>query len=453
MNIKKVLSVTAFLALTVVASASTPESESALKLTLEDALRIALTESPTIEIANQQIVSKRFARREAQSGLYPSISGSVQYSRTLKKQKFVFGDDPSGGVEVGTSNQYTAGLNISLPLVVPTLWKSIQITKLDIENAEELARESGINLAQAVKDAYYSVLLAEESLDALTKNYDQALANAEMTKLRFQQGVVSEYDWIRAQVQVKNLEPNLFQAESGVALSKLRLVTLLGLEDQEITLLESLDSATSQMYSEAMAQTQDTLSNNTTLRQLDIQKNILQKTLKMQHFAHIPTLAASFSYSQMAMDNSFNFKSYNWFPFSTLGVTLSIPIFDGGSRYYKAKQTRVGLSTLELQRLDVERNLKTQLRSARDQVNRSIKQVSSAEGSVEMAQKGVDIARRRYDTGMGTFIELNDAEVALLQSELTFNQALYEYVSAKSALENLTGTFNLQDYITKETTK
>lgn len=453
MNLKRILSVTGLLALTLTMSLSAQEAAAALKLTLEDALRIALTESPTIEIANQQIVSKRLARREAQAGLYPSIAGSVQYTRTLKKQRFVFGDDAGGAVEVGTSNQYTAGFSISLPLVAPTLWKSIQLTQIDIEKAEELARESGINLAQAVKDGYYSLLLAQESLAALTKNYEQAEANAEMTRLRFNQGVVSEYDWIRAQVQVKNLEPNLFQAESGVALSKLRLTTLMGIEVEEIELLEHLGDASKAMFAEALTQEEETLGQNSSLRQLDIQKGMLEKTLKLQHTAHMPTLAANLSYSYMAMDNGFNFKNYNWFPFSTLGFTVAIPIFDGGSRYYKAKQTRVGLSTLELQRLDVERNLRTQLRSAKDQVNRSVKQVGSAQGSVDMARKGVEIARKRYDTGLGTFIELNDSEVALLQSELTYNQSLYEYLSAKAILENIAGTFRLEQYRTSDSTK
>ncbi|MGL5918912.1 MAG: TolC family protein, partial [Bacteroidales bacterium] len=380
---------------------------------------------------------KRFAKKEKIGALLPNISGSAQYNRTLKKQKFIFGgggmpgmggdsdasaDSKPVAVEVGTSNSWSGGFNISLPLVAPTLWKNVQMGSIDIEKAVEASRQSHLDMAKQVQDAYYNVLLSEDSYDVILKSYNQAKANAEVTRERLKQGVVSEYDLIRADVQVKNMEPNLLQAESGVALSKLMLKTLLGLEDIDIDVdVEgSLDEYRKNMYAESLNATTG-IEQNSTLRQLDLEVRSMKTALKMQQFAYIPTLAANFNYSYNALSDDFKFKDYQWFPYSTIGFSLQIPIFEGGAKYYRNKQTKVGIQTLGLQRIDLERNLNMQLKNAKDQINRTVRQVESTQGGIELAEKGLTIARKRYETGMGTFIELNDAEIALLQSELQYN--------------------------------
>ncbi|MGL5786457.1 MAG: TolC family protein [Bacteroidales bacterium] len=440
-------------------------NETIVKLSLEQALEIALTESPTIEIADKQIEIKRFAKKEKIGALLPNISGTAQYSRTLKKQKFIFGgggmpgmgDGDSAGesessqpmaVEVGTSNSWSGGFNISLPLVAPTLWKNVQLGTIDIEKAVEASRQSNLDMAKQVQDAYYNILLSEDSYDVILKSYKQAQANADITRERLKQGVVSEYDLIRSEVQVKNMEPNLLQAESGVALSKLKLKTLLGLSDVELQVEGSLNDYRKDMYAETLNSDLG-LQQNTTLRQLDLEVKSMKTMLKMQQFAYIPTLAANFNYTYNALSDDFKFRDYQWFPYSTIGFSLQIPIFEGGVKYFRNKQTKVGIQTLALQRIDLERNLNMQLKNAKDQINRTVRQVESTQGGVDMAQKGLTIARKRYETGMGTFIELNDAEIALLQSELQYNQAIYEYLSAKSALENILGTFNYTKYTEK----
>lgn len=436
------------------------QTEPVLKLNLEKALEIALTESPTIEIADKQIEIKRFAKKEKIGALLPSVSGSAQYSRTIKKQKFIFGgggmpgmdgassDSKPMAVEVGTSNSWSGGFNISLPLVAPSLWKNVQMGSIEIEKAVEASRQSHLEMAKQVQDAYYNVLLSEDSYDVILKSYYQAKANAEVTRERLKQGVVSEYDLIRAEVQVKNMEPNLLQAESGVALSKLKLRTLLGLDHVVLDVEGSLDEYRKTMYAESLNATKG-LDQNTTLRQLDLEVRTMKTALKIQQFAFLPILAANFNYSYNAQSDDFKFRDYQWFPFSTIGFSLQVPIFEGGAKYYRNKQTKVGIQTMALQRIDLERNLNMQLINAKDQINRTVRQVESTQGGIELAAKGLAIARKRYETGMGTFIELNDAEIALLQSELQYNQAIYEYLSAKSTLENIVGSFDYTKYTQK----
>ena len=131
-----------------------------------------------------------------------------------------------------------------------------------------------------------------------------------------------------------------------------------------------------------------------------------------------------------------------WNPYSMIGVTLSIPIFTGGNKFYKIKQTRNSIEQLNLQREDTERNLQLAIKQYMDNMNTCIKRFSASQKGVEQAERGYLIAQKRYDTGAGTLLELNDSELALTQARLNFNQSIYDYIVAKSDLEKVLGQQN-----------
>jgi outer membrane protein TolC len=139
------------------------------------------------------------------------------------------------------------------------------------------------------------------------------------------------------------------------------------------------------------------------------------------------------------MNNDFRFKNYLWNPYSMVGLSLSIPLFSGGGRLNKVKQTKVSIHQLSLQREDVERNLQLAVRQYMDNMSSCIKRFDAAQKGVEQAERGYTIARKRYDTGAGTLLETNDAELAMTQARLNFNQAIYDYMVAKSDLEQILG--------------
>ena len=178
---------------------------------------------------------------------------------------------------------------------------------------------------------------------------------------------------------------------------------------------------------------------NTDLKQLDLQAEQLKKTLVMQKFDYLPTLSLTGLYQWSAMNNDFKFKNYRWNPYSMIGITLSVPIFSGGSKFYKVKQTKVSIDQLNLQRDDTERNLQLAVKQYIDNMNTCIKQFDAAQKGVEQAERGYMISQKRYDTGAGTWLEMNDAELALTQARLNFNQSIYDYMVAKADLEKVLG--------------
>ena len=432
------------------------KAQDVLKLDLEKALEIALSESPTVKVADKEIEKKKYAQKGTYAALFPQINFTADYTRTLKKQVMYMdgfdmgggsdestpgmeGIDMSKGIEVGRDNNWTTGFNLSMPLVNATLWKSLSISALDVELSIEQARSSKISMVNQVKKGFYAVLLANDSYRVFKESYDNAMENYLDIKKKYDQGTVAEYDLIRADVTVKNSEPNMLQAENSLTLAKWQLKALLGMDlEMAIDCEGELADFESVLFADYMA-TDTTLAGNTDLKQIDLQMQQLKKTLTMQKFDYLPTLSLTGMYQWNAMNNDFKFKNYNWTPYSIVGVSLTVPIFSGGSKYHKIKQTQVSMHQMDLQRDDTKRNLQLAIKQYLDNMKTCVKQFDAAQKGVEQANKGYKIAQKRYDTGAGTLLEMNDAELALTQAKLNLNQSIYNYMVAKSDMEKVLG--------------
>ncbi len=162
-------------------------------------------------------------------------------------------------------------------------------------------------------------------------------------------------------------------------------------------------------------------------------------TWMVQQYAYLPTLSLSFNYSINAMTNDFKFSEYKWSPYSFVGLSLSIPIFSGGQRLNAVRQAQVQARELDVQRTNTERQLKIAIRQYLNQMETAMKSLSSARSAAETAQKAYDIASKSYDVGRSTLTDLNDAQYALIQSQLGVCQAIYSFVTAKANLEGTLG--------------
>ena len=342
-------------------------------------------------------------------------------------------------IQVGSDNSYNGGLNVSLPVFAPALYKSINLTKSEVELAVEKARSSKLDLVNQVTKAYYQLLLAQDSYEVLLQSYAQAEANYEVVKAKYEQGTVSEYDKIRADVQVRSLKPSVVSARNGVNLARLQLQVLMGMDtDVAIAADGNLKDYEMVMFRRQMESNQLNLNNNSDLKQLDLNADLLKKTLAVQRTNFMPTLAASFNYSYTSLNNDFKMSHYKWFPYSTVGLSLSIPLFKA-SNFTKVKQTKIQMQQLAENRTNVQRQLTMQATSYLDNMAASTEQVVSNKEGIVQAEKGRLIAQKRYEVGKGTILELNDSEVALTQAQLTYNQSIYDYLVAKADLDQVLG--------------
>lgn len=413
-----------------------------LDLTLDKALEIALSDNPTIKVADQEIVLKKVANKEAWMTLLPelSVGGSWQYTikapvMVLGGQKFQLGDDDVSTV-AGTAT-------LSLPIFAPAVYKSMSLTKTDIQLAQEKARASRLDLINQVTKAYYLLMLTQDSYEVLQKSYELAEENFNVVNSRYEQGLVSEYDKISAEVQMRNVKPSVVSAENGVRLAKLQLKVLMGItEDIDLIVKEKLNNYETIVFTNQLDNENKGLENNSTMRQFDLNANLLKKNVGLAWSNFMPTLGVALTGQYQSMyNNNWNVFNYSWIGSSQLTFSLSIPIFRA-SNFTKLKTARLQRTQLELNRIDTERKLNMQVTSYKNNMAASSEQVLSNKEAVNQANKALSISKKRYEVGKGTVLELNSSQVSLTQSELTYSQSIYDYLTAKADLDLVLGREN-----------
>ena len=467
------------------------KADSTVVLTLDDALKVALSENVSVKVADMEIERTQYARKGSYSALLPQVNGSGSYQRTIKKQVMYMGGgsdddeeggggmagmmsgltapimyyieqiiaaggymippyvpaaDPGedsssdGGIAVGRLNTYSAGINASMPLVNAQLWESLRLTGDQVEMAVEQARESRLGTVTSVKQAFYAVLMAKEAFEVYKEVYENAVENFNQTEMRFNAQKASELDYTRAKANVAAAIPNVYNAENGVMLALWQLKAVMGVDlDMDVDVAGRLGDYADRMFGDMHDFDEIALDGNSSLRQLALQAEMLAKTVRMQQYAYLPTLSLAFAYSYNAMTDDFKFQNYHWTPYSYVGLQLNIPIFSGGKRYFDVKQTRVQAAELDLQRVNTERQLKIGIRQSLSTMETAMKTYEASKQGLESAEKAYDIAEKSYRLGGSTLTDLSNTQLVLTQSRLAVSQAIYNFIVAKASLEQTLG--------------
>lgn len=419
-----------------------------LRVSLTQVLDIALSESPTIKIADKEIARVDYSKRSAWYALLPSVEATGQYSKFLvPAQMSMFGqvmDSP-------TDFNATAGLSLSLPLFAPALWKTIQLSTVEMQAAAEKANASRIALRNEVTKAYYNVLVVRDSYGVLLDGYEMARQNYDIAKKGYEVGTKSAYDYISAEVQMNNLLPNLLQAENGITQASMLLKILMGLDVNIPLKVEGTLADFEKEIVEMNSLADYSLVHNSDLKQMEISRTQIQKSLQLQRTQRMPMLSAFGQYGYNGTRNNAITINFGQMPIQTndrlewftqglvVGVRLHVPITGILTNVPKEKQLRIQAQQLEMQQEQLEKNLHLQVIAALDKMNKSVRQVNAARKSVELSQKAYDISSKRYENGSGTMLELQNSALAITQSGLSYHQAISDYFVAKSELEKLLG--------------
>ena len=217
-------------------------------------------------------------------------------------------------------------------------------------------------------------------------------------------------------------------------------MVLMGVDPEtEIVVEGSLEDYEDLLYGEALQAGSYSLANNTNMRQLKLNETMLNQTLHMQKMNFLPTLSLAGTYSfQSLYNDNWNVFDYTWAKSSSIVLSLSVPIFRIGN-FTKLRSTRLQISQLNENIGYTEKQLNMQVRSYVDNMKASAEQVASNHEAIEQAEKGREIASKRYEIGKGTILELNNSEVSLTQAKLTYSQSIYNYLAAKADLDKVLG--------------
>lgn len=410
-----------------------------LDLSLDKAVEIALAENPTIRVADKEIEIKKVADKEAWQALLPSVTADLALSHSIKVAaiKTAMGEFKMG---MDGSTTATGGLTMTLPLFAPAVYQNMKLTKEDIKLAQEKARASRLDLVNQVTKAYYSALLAKDSRDVINKSYKLAEDNFNVVNSKFVNGRVSEYDKISAEVQMRTMKSSVVSAETGLNLALLQLKVLMGIDtDINININDSLKAYEDMLVLSNAQANEAELANNSTLKQLDQNKSMLQRARKVLRTGFMPTIGLQLTgqYNSYS-NNNWNIFNYKYSPSSTLAFAISIPVFKANN-WTKLQSNRIQLAQLDDTRENTYRQLSMAAQSYRDNMVKTISKIESDREAVKQADKAVTISTKRYDVGRGTILELNQSETELVQAELAYHQSIYDFLQNKADLDYTLG--------------
>ncbi len=411
-----------------------------LRLTLSEALDLALSENPTVRVAEMEVERYDYVKRQTWGALLPQLSASGSYTRSIVKSEM------RGGLSFGADNTFALQGDLTLPLFAPSVYRTLKMNDTQRAAAVESARSSRIDLVAEVRKAFYNILLAEQSLAVLRESEATVQRTVDDTQVQFDHGLASEYDLLTAQVQLSNLRPTILQTENSIKLAKLMLKMYLSIPEKvEIEAVGELDGMRDEVLAGIEGLTSD-VSQNSSLRSLELQEELLLRSLRAANAGRLPTLTAfgSASYTGNDMEPFMGLgggddSRYFWTHPISVGVQLSVPIFAGLTRMNRSRELKNQLSQITLQRVYARQQLDVQVRSALNDLLTARATMFAQEKTVEQARKAYRISDTRYRAGAGTILELNSAQLAQTQAQLNYSQAIYDYLTAKAEYDRIVG--------------
>lgn len=432
--------------LLLITAAVTTATAQPRELRLEDAISIALDNNRELEMSRLEMQKAGYQVNEAIGTALPTVSAAGTYTRMLKKPVFFLPArfmDPNAGdgvvpVEVGSDNSYRFGLEASQVLFNAAVFTGVGTAQIYREAAEHIYRQTYNKTVTDVKKAYYGVLLAREVrklMEASMKNAEENLGNV---KLMHREGIVSEYDLIRAQVQTDNIRPRVIEAERNVTLAVNGLKLLLSLPpEEEIIVSGELEFTPAEDV--MIKQAEDlAVEKNASLKALEQQTRVNEKAVTIYKSESLPTLSAFGNYTWLAENDQLGRISTDDFVSTAqVGLSLNFNLFNGLQTTARVDQAQVDYLKSKEQYSATKDALVTDAQNIRFRLEEARRRIESQTRTVEQAQKGYRIAVTRYKSGSGTQLEVNDADLALLQARVNRVQAVYDYTVAKADLEQL----------------
>jgi outer membrane protein TolC len=418
------------------------QQKQSIVLNMDDAVKLAIEKNAELKIASMDIQKAEEKLREARSGLFPQLNASGQYQRYIDLPViFMPKGSPFGTtLKIGSDNSYSATLSLSLPLFSYSLYQGISLASEALDISKESYKSVKNKVVTDVKKAFLAVILTRETKDVMAQSLKNAEDNFENIKKLRQGGTLSDYDVLRAEVQVENLKPTVLQMENNYKLSLEALKVAIGLDaSQEIDVVGDMEFIEPYILPDEKSVLEEMLKNNPQLAILDRQVTINDKTISLEKSAHLPTLAAFGTYQYQAQANDFKFSDYNWVKTSLVGLQLQIPIFSGFKVDAKVNQAEINLNQSIEQKRNYTEAFKTQTLSILYRIQQAVKRIEGQSKTVKQATEGYEIAKRRLLNNLATQLEVNDAELALRQAKLNRLQAIYDLKIAEYDLDNVLG--------------
>jgi outer membrane protein TolC len=420
-----------------------------LELTLDKAVSLVLSQNRDVLIADQERFKAESQIREARSGALPQVSVSGSYMRNVSKPVMFLSPNtafnPTNATqtfEIGSDNSYAMGATISQPIFSRKVGVALEIANTYHDYAEEAYRSASQDAVLAVKKSFYGVMLAQKLAEANRQGLDVAKANYENVQSLFHFGKASEFDLLRAEVQLANTEPLVISSENNLVLATNALKNILALsQDTPIEVrgefaYEELSGDVSE------AAKRNALTANPMIAGLALQESMLEKNIVIEQANAFPTVSLIGAYQWQTQDNTFKWNDYLWAKVFNVGLQVSFPLFDGFRTSARVDEASVDRQKIYYARLKAEEGLKIQIKSGELKMAEAKKRIEGQEKNIAQAEKAVRIAQTRFKNGVGTQFDLLDTQVAMTRTRTNYAQAIYDFLVAKAEWQYAVGLPN-----------
>ncbi len=419
--------------------------EKAAPLTLKEAVRLALERNPEVLVAQEELDELKGKITEVRSGAYPQISFQG-YGLRLRDPSILnsssFDEVPKefkDALVPRPSNMFDLGFNIKQPIYnagkVRTALKLAQESLGEKEAAQEVVRQQ---LTFKVFQAFKDLLLAEANLEVVRETHQQRLKHLEQARSRFNNGVATEIDVLRSEVNVANVEPELIRADNRVRLARAAINNLIVADLEAPTQidgtleyrpwptgsLEEMQRRTLELRPELQAARRQLQQARLTI---SLAKSENKLTVDME---------GQWGYAVRQLQNVFNNDFSRW----NLTFNFKLPLFDSGRKAGLIVQASARFRAAEQRLAQLQNNIRLEVKQAYDDMQSSAKAIAAARLSVSQAEKVLAMMQANYQYGAATTLDVIDSQTALALARNSQIGATYDYEMAKARLRLASGS-------------
>lgn len=416
--------------------------------TLEESVNYALENNAEARSANLEIQAAKGLVGERTAEGLPQITTRVNATKNLVvpitpfPAQFSDPEAPEGTfIGIQFSPVYSANLTATVSQMIfnGSYFIGLKAAKTYKQLVEFDKAFTELQVIENVKKAYFSALVSKERETLIQANLNRLDTLLKETEILYQEGFAEKIDVTRIQVQNNNIRTELNKAKTSTRVSKAILKLQMGFpEDRDISLSNELDDFTQYLDTQRLLSEEgqqrvevDQINTNYDLAVLDLKNNQIQ---------YMPRLDANYTFQRNAFGGNFSkLWSGDWFTGSILGVTLEIPIFDGFTKRYKIQQNRVQMRQLEVQKEFTLQNIALEKFQAKQNLINSLQELEVQRENRDLALEVFNMAKIKYQEGVGSNLEVVEADATLKESETNYFSALYDTFIARVDLEKALG--------------
>ncbi len=400
-------------------------------MTLKECIETALRNQPSIRMARASVDAGLGREMQAASPYFPQVSASTGYSESHSLGG-AFGDSVAKG--------YTTTLSLNqLIYDFGRSSNSLDAAKLATRSSEQDADRVNQEVVLNVKQSYYALLAARQLVEVALKTIEQTESHLRQAEAFFRAGSKPRFDVTRAEVDVNNARVGLINAKNSVRIRTIALNNAMGVDPGRATEIEfALPSVVVGTLSLEQAQ-DEALKKRPEMLKAETDREAANARVRTEEANYYPTISAVGAYNwangtqEMGPFKGDIQNSWN------AGVTLTVPLFQGGLTKGRVSEARANLLAVEAQRDTIRQTILLEVNQAYADLEGATARADAMETSLKKAQENLELAQGRYEAGVGPYIEVTDAQLASVNAETDRIQALYDYSLAAARLLKATG--------------